>query len=328
MPVAASAIYFLNLHGDVLINRLYCDDVGRYKEKKEEVAETEVDPERDQRMVNEAGQNESTFTLILISIIFSPSIGDPLTLCMLALQLPPEVSCFLGYSLWGYNVICDVPGLRCTPYNGPQFKSFQESWDHSILKWERQREACPNCISIHTAGPTLSMTCFECSFFNRTFIAYVSNITYLDSPSGVGFSYSANESDYVTGDLKTASDSHEFLLKWFALYLEFLSNPFFISGESCAGVYVPTLAYEVAKGIDAGVKPVLNFKGAMRDLSKKMHDFAPAPTEQLIILTAEPPSTLIDLLPFSSGDDNSALAPERVLLAIQLPQQRSVSSPL
>ncbi|GMP41448.1 hypothetical protein CsSME_00011544 [Camellia sinensis var. sinensis] len=28
MPVAASAICFLNLHGDVLINRLYCDDVG------------------------------------------------------------------------------------------------------------------------------------------------------------------------------------------------------------------------------------------------------------------------------------------------------------
>ncbi|KAE8724150.1 AP-2 complex subunit mu [Hibiscus syriacus] len=29
MPVAASAIYFLNLRGDVLINRLYRDDVGR-----------------------------------------------------------------------------------------------------------------------------------------------------------------------------------------------------------------------------------------------------------------------------------------------------------
>ncbi|KAL7243641.1 hypothetical protein ACSBR1_015947 [Camellia fascicularis] len=93
MLVAASAIYFLNLHSDVLINRLYCDDVGWYKEKKEEVAEMEVDPERDQRMVNEAGQNESTFKLILISIIFS---------------LPPEVSCFLGYSLWGYNMLMQL----------------------------------------------------------------------------------------------------------------------------------------------------------------------------------------------------------------------------
>ncbi|KAF8014705.1 hypothetical protein BT93_H0498 [Corymbia citriodora subsp. variegata] len=89
----------------------------------------------------------------------------------------------------------------------------------------------------------------------------VSNIIYLDSPAGVGFSYSKNSSDYQTGDIKTALDSHTFLLKWFDLYPEFLPNPFFIAGESYAGVYVPTLAFEVANGIDTGVKPVLNFKG-------------------------------------------------------------------
>ncbi|KAM7521897.1 hypothetical protein LguiA_011799 [Lonicera macranthoides] len=91
----------------------------------------------------------------------------------------------------------------------------------------------------------------------------VSNILYLDSPAGVGFSYSENKTDYITGDIKTALDSHTFILKWFELYPEFLSNPFFISGESYAGVYVPTLSYEVVKGIDAGVKPILNFKGYM-----------------------------------------------------------------
>ncbi|EPS74136.1 hypothetical protein M569_00619, partial [Genlisea aurea] len=88
----------------------------------------------------------------------------------------------------------------------------------------------------------------------------VSNIIYLDSPAGVGFSCSGNESDYVTGDLKTASDSYTFLLKWFDLYPEFSSNPFFISGESYAGIYVPTLAYAVANGIDAGTLPKINFK--------------------------------------------------------------------
>lgn len=91
----------------------------------------------------------------------------------------------------------------------------------------------------------------------------VSNIIYLDSPAGVGFSYSKNKSDYVTGDLKTASDTHTFLLKWFEKYPEFVANPFFISGESYAGVYVPTLASEVVKGINAGLTPILNFKGYM-----------------------------------------------------------------
>ena len=36
---------------------------------------------------------------------------------------------------------------------------------------------------------------------------------YLDSPAGVGFSYSKNQTDYMSGDLKTASDTHTFLLK-------------------------------------------------------------------------------------------------------------------
>ncbi|KAJ3671950.1 hypothetical protein LUZ60_008029 [Juncus effusus] len=91
----------------------------------------------------------------------------------------------------------------------------------------------------------------------------VANIIYLDSPAGVGLSYSKNTSDYETGDLKTASDSHAFLLKWFELYPEFVGNAFYISGESYAGVYVPTLSYEVAKGIQGGAKPILNFKGYM-----------------------------------------------------------------
>ncbi|XP_031382927.1 serine carboxypeptidase 1-like [Punica granatum] len=89
----------------------------------------------------------------------------------------------------------------------------------------------------------------------------VSNMLYLDSPCGVGLSYSDNPKNYATGDFQTAADTHTFLLEWFELYPEFLSNPFYISGESYAGVYVPTLASTVAKGIKDGQEPVINFKG-------------------------------------------------------------------
>ncbi|KAE8691247.1 Serine carboxypeptidase 1 [Hibiscus syriacus] len=91
----------------------------------------------------------------------------------------------------------------------------------------------------------------------------VSNIIYLDSPVGVGFSYSRNTSTYTTGDIQTAADTHDFLLKWFDLYPEFVSNPFYIAGESYAGIYVPTLASQVVKGIKDGAKPKINFKGYM-----------------------------------------------------------------
>uniref|UniRef100_A0A803R5R9 Carboxypeptidase n=2 Tax=Cannabis sativa TaxID=3483 RepID=A0A803R5R9_CANSA len=91
----------------------------------------------------------------------------------------------------------------------------------------------------------------------------VSNIIYLDSPTGVGFSYSKDPTKYTTGDLQTASDTHTFLLKWFEQFPEFISNPFYIAGESYAGIYVPTLASEIAKGIKNGDKPVINLKGYM-----------------------------------------------------------------
>ncbi|CAL5363081.1 unnamed protein product [Camellia sinensis] len=91
----------------------------------------------------------------------------------------------------------------------------------------------------------------------------VSNIIYLDSPAGVGFSYSENMTFYSTGDLQTASETNIFLLKWFNLFPEFLSNPFYIAGESYGGIYVPTLASEIVKGVRSGMKPTINLKGYM-----------------------------------------------------------------
>ncbi|KAK4835059.1 hypothetical protein QYF36_004703 [Acer negundo] len=88
----------------------------------------------------------------------------------------------------------------------------------------------------------------------------VSNIIYLDSPAGVGYSYCKDNSAYETGDIQTAKDTHKFLLKWLEEYQEFSSNPFYISGESYAGIYIPTLAAEIHDGIKAGEKPVINFK--------------------------------------------------------------------
>lgn len=53
---------------------------------------------------------------------------------------------------------------------------------------------------------------------------------YLDSPSGVGLSYSDNKRDYVTNDTRTAHDSNVFLRKFFSLYTDYASHDFYISG--------------------------------------------------------------------------------------------------
>ncbi|KAM1014656.1 hypothetical protein ACFX2C_044615 [Malus domestica] len=69
------------------------------------------------------------------------------------------------------------------------------------------------------------------------------NMLYLESPAGVGFSYSANKSFYgfVNDDI-TARDNLEFLQRWFDKFPEYKNRDFFITEESYAGHYVPQLA--------------------------------------------------------------------------------------
>ncbi|PON99683.1 Serine carboxypeptidase-like [Trema orientale] len=69
-----------------------------------------------------------------------------------------------------------------------------------------------------------------------------SNLLFIESPAGVGWSYSNTTSDYNTGDAATANDMREFFLKWFEKFPSFRSRDLFLTGESYAGHYIPQLA--------------------------------------------------------------------------------------
>ncbi|CAL5384547.1 unnamed protein product [Camellia sinensis] len=68
-----------------------------------------------------------------------------------------------------------------------------------------------------------------------------SNLLFIESPAGVGWSYSNTTSDYVTGDARTARDMLIFMLKWYEKFPEFKSRDLFLTGESYAGHYIPQL---------------------------------------------------------------------------------------
>mmetsp|Transcript_17479 Transcript_17479/g.29987 ORF Transcript_17479/g.29987 Transcript_17479/m.29987 type:complete len:529 (+) Transcript_17479:45-1631(+) len=92
----------------------------------------------------------------------------------------------------------------------------------------------------------------------------VANVLYLDSPAGVGLSYSTDgDADYVTDDFITRDDAEEFLRKWFDTHPAFQRQPFYVSGESYAGVYVPNLALAVAEGNEKGSEPHINLQGIL-----------------------------------------------------------------
>jgi len=75
----------------------------------------------------------------------------------------------------------------------------------------------------------------------------VANMLYFETPVGVGFSYSESN-DYACDDDRSANENRAAIENFFELYPEFKNNKFFITGESYAGVYVPTLAEAIVKG--------------------------------------------------------------------------------
>jgi len=92
----------------------------------------------------------------------------------------------------------------------------------------------------------------------------VANMLYLESPAGVGFSYSTvGQTDYQNqNDSRTANDNYTFLKLWYKRYPQYLKSDFWITGESYAGVYVPTLAKMVIDGV-LDKSFVIPFKGVM-----------------------------------------------------------------
>ncbi|MQL82927.1 hypothetical protein Taro_015394 [Colocasia esculenta] len=74
----------------------------------------------------------------------------------------------------------------------------------------------------------------------------VANVLFLESPAGVGFSYSNTTTDYgLSGDRRTAEDSYTFLVNWLERFPQYKGRDFYIAGESYAGHYIPQLAYKI-----------------------------------------------------------------------------------
>uniref|UniRef100_A0ACD5W1H7 Uncharacterized protein n=1 Tax=Avena sativa TaxID=4498 RepID=A0ACD5W1H7_AVESA len=89
----------------------------------------------------------------------------------------------------------------------------------------------------------------------------VSNIIFVDSPAGTGFSYDPTNSGLPPSDTRVVHQLHTFLETWFDEHPEYLSNPLYITGDSYSGMIIPSLTLDIAKGIESGDGRRLNLKG-------------------------------------------------------------------
>lgn len=188
-------------------------------------------------------------------------------------------------SLWEQDKISKLPGQP--PVNFQQFSGYitiDEKQQRSLFYYFVQAQndpaaskplvlwlnGGPGCSSIG-AGAFVEHGPFKPSgnvlVQNQYSWNKEANMLYLESPAGVGFSYSANKSFYASvNDEITAKDNLMFLERWFDKFPEYKNRDFFITGESYAGHYVPQLAHLIVqsktkfnlKGIAIG-NPLLEF---------------------------------------------------------------------
>lgn len=143
-----------------------------------------------------------------------------------------------------------------------------ESTNHSrpLLLWLNGGPGCSSLaygameelgpFRVHSDGKTL----FENPYaWNK-----VANVLFLESPAGVGFSYSNTTSDYkLSGDKMTAEDNYVFLLNWLERFPEYKDRDFYISGESYAGHYVPQLAHTILEHNKLTPNSIIKLKGIL-----------------------------------------------------------------
>ncbi|CAI5511371.1 unnamed protein product [Closterium sp. Naga37s-1] len=87
-----------------------------------------------------------------------------------------------------------------------------------------------------------------------------SNIIFLDQPVGTGFSYS-NDGQKRSTQRGVSKDAYQFLQAFLDAHPELRTRPFFITGESYAGKYIPTLAARIVRANKVGKKPRINLQG-------------------------------------------------------------------
>ncbi|KAF7090427.1 hypothetical protein CFC21_093179 [Triticum aestivum] len=125
----------------------------------------------------------------------------------------------------------------------------------------------PGCSSVgygasEEVGPFRIRPDGKTLYHNKNSWNKAANLLFLESPAGVGFSYSNTSMDlYTAGDAKTALDAYAFLVNWLERFPQYKYREFYIAGESYAGHYVPQLAKLIYEKNNGTQNPTINLKG-------------------------------------------------------------------
>ncbi|KAA8528449.1 hypothetical protein F0562_035804 [Nyssa sinensis] len=128
----------------------------------------------------------------------------------------------------------------------------------------------PGCSSLSGLIYEIGPLSFEAVQYNGSLPTLVLNpnswtkeasIIFVDLPVGTGFSYARTQRASQSNDLQLCAQAYHFLRKWVVDHPEFISNPFYLGGDSYSGLTVPLIVQMVSNGNAAGVEPLINLEG-------------------------------------------------------------------
>ena len=71
------------------------------------------------------------------------------------------------------------------------------------------------------------------------------NMLYIDNPVGTGFSFTDNDQGYATNEEDVGENLFRAMTQFFTVFPEYKRSPFYITGESYAGKYIPALGHRI-----------------------------------------------------------------------------------
>ncbi|KAF5766710.1 putative peptidase S10, serine carboxypeptidase, alpha/Beta hydrolase [Helianthus annuus] len=128
----------------------------------------------------------------------------------------------------------------------------------------------PGCSSISGLLYEIGPIQFEAMHYNGSLPTLIltpnswtkmASIIFLDIPVGTGFSYARTTRASHSTDIQLCDHAYEFMRKWFESHPEFVSNPFYVAGDSYSGNPVPIITQLISDGNEAGKLPYINLKG-------------------------------------------------------------------
>uniref|UniRef100_A0A8C8DL37 Carboxypeptidase n=1 Tax=Oryzias sinensis TaxID=183150 RepID=A0A8C8DL37_9TELE len=125
-----------------------------------------------------------------------------------------------------------------------------------VVLWLNGGPGCSSLDGLLTEhGPFLIMDDGATLQYNPYSWNKIANVLYLESPVGVGFSYS-DDGKFATNDTEVSLNNYLALKDFFRLFPEFSKNQLFLTGESYGGIYIPTLAERVMEDADLNLQGV------------------------------------------------------------------------